>query len=99
MEFHRLAQANIPTVLLVGNHDRYSLADGSASLGIYRTLAVPNFIVGDRLDLHSIPTRNGTVQVITLPWLTSSTLLTRPESQGSPSPKSTNCWPNAYASP
>jgi len=81
-EFHRLAEANIPTVLLVGNHDRYSLADGSASLGIYRTLAVPNFIVGDRLDLHRISTRSGPIQVITLPWLTSSTLLTRPESQG-----------------
>lgn len=81
-EFRRLAEAEIPTVLLVGNHDRYALGQGSASLGIYRTLAVPHIRVGDRLETHHIETRSGSVQVITLPWLTRSTLLTRPETRG-----------------
>ncbi|MCG5057692.1 MAG: exonuclease subunit SbcD [Limnoraphis sp. WC205] len=81
-EFRRLVDAEIPTVLLVGNHDQYSQGQGGASLGIYRTLGVPGFVVGDRLETHKINTRNGEVQVITLPWLTRSTLLTRPETEG-----------------
>lgn len=81
-QFRRLAERQIPTVLLVGNHDRYSQASGSASLCIYRTLGVPGFVVGDSLRTHRIATRNGDVQVIALPWLSKSTLLTRPETEG-----------------
>ncbi|ACK69119.1 nuclease SbcCD, D subunit [Gloeothece citriformis PCC 7424] len=81
-QFRRLADANIPTVLLVGNHDQHSQGNGGASLCIYRTLAVPGFIVGDKLELHTITTQKGQIQVITLPWLTRSTLLTRPETEG-----------------
>jgi DNA repair protein SbcD/Mre11 len=81
-QFHRLTAAQIPTVLLVGNHDQHSQGAGGASLCIYRTLGVPNVVVGDRLETHRIPTQNGPVQVITLPWLNRSTLLTRPETEG-----------------
>jgi DNA repair protein SbcD/Mre11 len=81
-QFRRLADAKIPTVLLVGNHDQHSQGYGGASLSIYRTLAVPGFIVGDKPTTHRITTANGDIQVITLPWLTRSTLLTRPETEG-----------------
>ncbi len=81
-EFCRLVAAGIPTVLLVGNHDQHSQGVGGASLCIYRTLGVPGFIVGDTLTTHRIETKSGPVQVMTLPWLTRSTLLTRPETQG-----------------
>lgn len=81
-QFRRLADANIPTVLLVGNHDQHSQGNGGASLCIYRTLGVPKFVVGDSIKTHRIATRNGNVQVVTLPWLTHSTLLTRPETEG-----------------
>nr|WP_315870926.1 exonuclease subunit SbcD [Trichocoleus desertorum] len=81
-QFRRLVDAQIPTVLLVGNHDQHSQGQGGASLCIYRTLGVPGFVVGDRLETHLIPTRNGPIQVVTLPWLTRSTLLTRPETEG-----------------
>ncbi len=81
-QFRRLVDAEIPTVLLVGNHDQHSQGQGGASLCIYRTLGVPGFIVGDSIDTHRIETRSGPVQVITLPWLTRSTLLTRPETEG-----------------
>ncbi|URR36537.1 exonuclease subunit SbcD [Thermosynechococcus sp. HN-54] len=81
-QFRRLADAGIPTVLLVGNHDQHAQGQGGASLSLYRTLGVPGFIVGDRLATHRIDTRQGTAQVITLPWLTRSTLLTRPETSG-----------------
>ncbi|MDX2239303.1 MAG: exonuclease subunit SbcD [Leptolyngbyaceae cyanobacterium bins.302] len=81
-QFRRLADAEIPTVLLVGNHDQHSQGQGGASLCIYRTLGVPGFVVGDRLETHVIQTRKGAVQIITLPWLTRSTLLTRPDAEG-----------------
>lgn len=81
-QFRRLADAEIPAVLLVGNHDQHSQGNGGASLSIYRTLVVPGFIVGDTIKTNRISTRNGDVQVITLPWLNRSTLLTRPETEG-----------------
>lgn len=81
-EFRRLVAANIPTILLVGNHDQHAQGKGGASLSIYRTLGVPGFIVGDKIEIHQITTSNGAVQVITLPWLTHSALLTRPETEG-----------------
>ncbi|NET00932.1 MAG: exonuclease SbcCD subunit D [Sphaerospermopsis sp. SIO1G1] len=81
-QFRRLVDADIPTVLLVGNHDLHSQGVGGASLNIYRTLGVPGFVVGDTLTTHHIQTRNGKVQVITLPWLTRSALMTRKETAG-----------------
>ncbi|MEM9806349.1 MAG: exonuclease subunit SbcD, partial [Cyanobacteria bacterium P01_D01_bin.56] len=81
-QFQRLVEAHIPTVLLVGNHDQHSQGMGGASLCIYRTLGVPDIIVGDSLTTHCIDTQAGPVQVITLPWLNHSTLLTRPETEG-----------------
>jgi DNA repair protein SbcD/Mre11 len=81
-QFRRLVDAEIPTVLLVGNHDQHSQGAGGASLCIYRTLGVPGFWVGDRLETHRIVTRSGAIQIITLPWLTRSALLTRPETDG-----------------
>ncbi len=81
-QFRRLADAHIPTILLVGNHDQHSQGNGGASLCIYRTLAVPGFMVGDSIKTHLISTINGDIQIITLPWLNRSTLLTRPETEG-----------------
>ncbi len=81
-QFRRLSDADIPAVLLVGNHDQYAQGQGGASLSIYRTLGVPGIVVGDRLTTHTIETAAGPVQVVTLPWLTRSTLLTRPETEG-----------------
>jgi DNA repair protein SbcD/Mre11 len=80
-QFCRLVAAGIPTVLLVGNHDQHTQGVGGASLSIYRTLGVPSVVVGDRLETHRIPTRNGDVQVITLPWLNRTTLMTKLETE------------------
>jgi DNA repair protein SbcD/Mre11 len=82
-QFRRLVDANIPTVLLVGNHDQHAQGQGGASLCIYRTLGVPGVIVGDTLKTHVIQTRSGAIQIITLPWLTRSTLMTRQQTEGS----------------
>ena len=76
-EFYRLVAANIPLVLLVGNHDRHAQGQGGASLSIYRSLGVPGTIVGDTIDTHTITTPSGGIQIITLPWIDRSSLLTR----------------------
>ena len=81
-QFRRLADARIPAILLVGNHDQHSQGSGGASLSIYRTLVVPGFIVGDIITTHRLDTKGGAIQIITLPWLNRSTLLTRPETEG-----------------
>jgi exonuclease SbcD len=81
-QFRRLADAGIPTVLLVGNHDQYGQGQEGNSLAIYRALGVAGFVVGDRLQTHWIETRSGPVQVTTLPWLNRSTLLARQEGLG-----------------
>ncbi len=76
-QFQRLVTAQIPTVLLVGNHDQHAQGQGGASLSIYRSLGVPNTIVGDSIATHQISTRSGEIQILTLPWINRSTLLTR----------------------
>ena len=81
-QFNRLAQARIPTVLLIGNHDQHSHGQGGASLSIYRTLAGNSFIVGDSVDTYTIETNSGPIQITTLPWINRSGLLTRPETSG-----------------
>jgi len=81
-QFNRLAQGQIPTVLLIGNHDQHSHGQGGASLSIYRTLAGNSFIVGDKIATLKIETKSGPIQVTTLPWINRSGLLTRPETAG-----------------
>ena len=81
-QFRRLVAHNIPAVLVVGNHDQYSQGNGGASLNIYRTLAVPGFIVGDRLTTYTLELPKGPLQIITLPWLNQATLLTRQQTEG-----------------
>ncbi len=78
-QFRRLADAGIPTVLLVGNHDQHGQGQDGSTLVIYRTLGVAGFVVGDRLATHRINTRSGPIQVTTLPWLNRSALLTQEE--------------------
>lgn len=81
-QFRRLADANIPTVLLVGNHDQHSGGGGGASLSIYKTLGVPGFIVGEKIGTHRLTTANGDIQIITLPWQNHGILMSREKTEG-----------------
>ncbi len=76
-QFRRLGEQDIPSILLVGNHDQHSQGKGGASLSIYNTLDVPNIYVGDTMTTLKIDTKSGSVQVITIPWPTRHTLLTK----------------------
>ena len=75
----RLAKAGIPVVLLIGNHDLPNTMQRAAPTEIYQTLEVPGVYVCRQMDLLVVPTRAGPLQVVTLPWLPRSVLLSRDE--------------------
>ena len=78
----RLSQAGIPTVLLVGNHDVARASNRAHTLHEFRTLAVPYVHVGDRIELLGPKELGIPVQVLTLPWVSRSTLMTRQDTAG-----------------
>jgi exonuclease SbcD len=76
----RLADAGIPVVLLVGNHDLPAQERRASSIEIFRTLDVPNVLVGRRDHLHQITTRRGApIQVATVPYPIRQRLLAHEE--------------------
>jgi len=65
----RLADAGIPVILLVGNHDLPAQEHRASSIEIFGTLDVPNVLVGNRERLHLLETRRGDpIQVATVPY-------------------------------
>jgi exonuclease SbcD len=65
----RLADAGIPVILLVGNHDLPAQERRATSIEIFRTLDVPNVLVANRDRLHRLTTRRGEpIQVATVPY-------------------------------
>jgi exonuclease SbcD len=78
----RLADEGVPVVLLVGNHDLPTMVQRASSVDIFRTLDVPNVVVGWEEEVHTIETRRGPVQVATVPYPVRQRLLTRDEYRG-----------------
>lgn len=78
----RLADAGVPVVLLVGNHDLPAMAQKASSVDIFHTLAVANVIVGRAEEVHKVETKRGPVQVVTVPYPVRSRLLSRSEYRG-----------------
>jgi len=78
---NRLSSNGIPIFLLVGNHDLPNAIGRATSTEIFDTLAVKNVYVSNRPQIYSIPTNSGTVQIVSLPWLRRSALLTREETK------------------
>jgi exonuclease SbcD len=78
---NRLATAGIPVFLLIGNHDLPNAVGRATATEIFDTLAVKNVHVADRPDIYKIPTPGGTIQVVAIPWLRRSALLSREETK------------------
>jgi exonuclease SbcD len=78
----RLSQKNVPALLLVGNHDVAPAAGRAHTIQEFKTLQVPGVHVADRIRLWGPEDLNVPVQVITVPWITRSTLLTREDAAG-----------------
>lgn len=66
----RLHTANIPVVIVVGNHD-HPLSFGKAhALDVFAYLPVDGFYVFSKPDLLVIQTKSGLVQIVGIPWPT-----------------------------
>ena len=78
----RFVDANVPVVMLVGNHDLPAMEKKASSIDIYRTLGVPNVIIGWAEELHVIETKRGKVQVATAPYPMRNRLFAQAEHRG-----------------
>jgi exonuclease SbcD len=77
----RLSESGIPVFLLIGNHDLPNAIGRATTTEIFNTLAVENVYVANRPDVHKIPTKSGTIQIVALPWLRRSALLSKEDSK------------------
>ncbi|MGH2538605.1 MAG: metallophosphoesterase family protein [Candidatus Promineifilaceae bacterium] len=78
----RLSQAGIPTLLLVGNHDVMPAAGRAHTLHEFETLRVPHIHVADRIRLFSPSDLGLPLQILAVPWITRSALMTREDVAG-----------------
>ncbi|MDY7041413.1 MAG: exonuclease SbcCD subunit D [Chloroflexota bacterium] len=83
----RLSAAGLPAVLVVGNHDVPHASGRAHTLEIYDTLEIEHVHVARKPQVFRIETRSGLVQVVALPWIVRSLLLTREEHKGKSLPE------------
>jgi exonuclease SbcD len=72
---HKLSAAGLPTFILVGNHDVPNALSRANTVEIYSTLAVPGVKIAQKPSFHVIDTKAGPVQIIAIPWLSRSYML------------------------
>ncbi len=75
----RLAQAEIPIVLLVGNHDLPNVFTRATPVEIYQVLQIPGVYVCRDIEALTIETPSGPLQIVALPWISRTTLLASQE--------------------
>ena len=79
----KIADAGIPVIMLVGNHDLPAVAKRATSIDIFGTLDVPNVTVGNREEVIRITCRRGQpLQVATAPYPLRTALLSKEQQQG-----------------
>jgi exonuclease SbcD len=78
---NRLAQGGVPVFLLTGNHDLPNAFGRATATEIFDTLAIQRVHVSSHPDVYRIPTESGPLQIVTLPWLRRSALLSKEETK------------------
>ncbi len=78
---NRLSTNGVPIFLLIGNHDLPNAICRATTTEIFDTLIIENVYVSNRPGLYHIPTDSGIVQIVSLPWLRRSALLSKEESK------------------
>ncbi len=74
--FLRLQEAHIPIVIIVGNHD-HPLSFGRAhSLDLFGQIPLKGFHVISKPRIINLETKNGTVQIVGIPWPTRTNVAT-----------------------
>ncbi len=75
----RLAQAGVPIVIIVGNHDLPNVLTRATPVEIYQVLSIPGVHVCRGIERVDVQTKSGELQVVALPWVTRSLLLAMDE--------------------
>jgi exonuclease SbcD len=75
----RLSAANMPTFMIVGNHDIPNAWQRANSVEIYSALAVPGVTIAKTPGFHVVETSAGKAQIVALPWLSRSYVLSNSE--------------------
>ena len=78
---NRLTSGGVPIFLLAGNHDMSNAAGRATTIEIFSTLSLDNVYVSNRPDIYRIPTSAGLIQIVSLPWLRRSSLLSKEETK------------------
>jgi len=72
--FMRLYRAGIPVVIIVGNHDQPISFGKAHTLDIFGELPLDGFHVAAKPTSLCIPTKNGPLQIVGIPWPTRSSI-------------------------
>ena len=78
---NRISGSGIPIFLLIGNHDLPNAVGRATSTEIFDTLAIKNVHVANKPDIYKIPTKHGVIQIVSLPWLRRSALLSKEDTK------------------
>ncbi len=78
----KLTDAQIPVVMLVGNHDMPNVRGRANSVEIYRTLGVNGVHILSKPENLTLETRAGKVRILALPYLMKGLAVAREEFQG-----------------
>ncbi len=80
----RLVDAQVPVVILIGNHDLPNTLGKAHAVEIFDTLPLDKVTVMAKPEMHFIETRAGQVQVAGFPYLTRSFVLSREQYKDKP---------------
>ncbi len=73
----KLSSAGIEVFLLVGNHDLHYGVNRANTMEIFPTLKVPNIHIGENVGITNIKSKNGPLQILSVPWPNKTKLLTK----------------------
>jgi len=66
--FLKLYKANIPVVIVIGNHDNPVSFGKAHSLDVFSELPIDGFHVISKPNILNLKTKNGPIQIVGIPW-------------------------------
>jgi DNA repair protein SbcD/Mre11 len=75
----RLTEAGVPVVMVTGNHDLPNSKGRANAIEIYRTLGIQNVHIMSQPGILEVETSAGPVQIVGMPYLLRSNVLSRDE--------------------
>lgn len=75
-ELKRLSDANIQSILVVGNHDQILRSTASHAMSVFQSLEVPGVLTIDKPQLLKLNTAHGALQLIGVPHISRHHMMT-----------------------